>query len=159
MSKVHHSAITTRDVDASIRFWRDGLGFEVLMDFEFEGPWPELFGASSTSLRSVFLGDASSPQDGIVELVGLDPLEPPVDAPPAPAEGFFLLSLYADLDATLDRLALLGLGGDPTVASVGGVRLAVVHDPNGVAVELMDDAARQGLEGVARAEHERDGGR
>ena len=159
MAKVHHSAITTHDVEASIRFWRDGLGLEVLMDHQFEGPWPELFGASSTTLRSVFLGEAASPESGIVELVGLDPLGPPPGAPSAPAEGFFLLSLYADLDATLARLADLGLGGDPTVASVSGVRLAVVHDPNGVAVELMDDSARHGLKGVVGAAHERDGGR
>jgi len=159
VAKVHHSAITTRDVEASIRFWRDGLGFEVLMDHQFEGPWPELFGAGSTTLRSVFLGEASAPQSGIVELVGLDPLGPRPSTPPAPAEGFFLLSLLTDLDATLARLADLGLGGTPTVAAVSGVRLAVVHDPNGVAVELMDDVARQGLEGAAGVDHGKDGGR
>jgi len=55
------------------------------------------------------------------------------------------LSLYADLDAVLPRLAALGVGGTPTVEAVGAVRLAVVHDPNGVRVELMDDGARGGM--------------
>ena len=59
----------------------------------------------------------------------------------------------------LARLAELGLGGEPTVAPVGGVRLAVVRDPNGVAVELMDDVARRNLESMAGAEQGRDGGR
>ena len=59
--------------------------------------------------------------------------------------GFFLLSLYADLDAVLPRLAGLGLGGEPVVAPVGPVRLAVVHDPNGVRVELMDTAAQANM--------------
>ena len=61
------------------------------------------------------------------------------------AEGFFLLSLSADLDEVLPRLDALGVGGQPTVAAVGPVRLAVVHDPNGVRVELMDIAARSNL--------------
>lgn len=145
MAKVHHSAIVTRDVEASLVFWRDGLGFEVLMDETFEGPWPELFGAASTTLRSVFLGEAATPDDGIVELVVMGGTAPPAAAAPGPAEGFFLLSLYADLDTVLPRLAHLGVGGEPTVAAVGPVRLAVVHDPNGVPVELMDDVARQNL--------------
>jgi glyoxylase I family protein len=149
VAKVHHSAIATRDVEASLVFWRDGLGLQVLMDHSFEGPWPELFRAASTMLRSVFLGEAGAPESGIVELVALDGTAPPGAAPPGPAEGFFLLSLYADLDTVLPRLAALGVGGEPTVAAVGPVRLAVVHDPNGVAVELMDDVARRNLAGLA----------
>ncbi len=145
MAKVHHSAIATRDVETSLVFWRDGLGLEVLMDHTFEGPWPVLFGAASTTLRSVFLGEAAAPEAGIVELVVMDGTAPPVASLAGPAEGFFLLSLYADLDSVLPRLAQLGVGGEPTVAAVGPVRLAVVRDPNGVAVELMDDVARRNL--------------
>jgi catechol 2,3-dioxygenase-like lactoylglutathione lyase family enzyme len=149
VAKVHHSAIATRDVEASLVFWRDGLGLQVLMDHSFEGPWSELFGAASTRLHSVFLGEVGAPDSGIVELVALDGMAPPTAATPGPAEGFFLLSLHADLDTVLPRLAALGVGGEPTVAAVGPVRLAVVHDPNGVAVELMDHVARRNLAGLA----------
>jgi catechol 2,3-dioxygenase-like lactoylglutathione lyase family enzyme len=145
VARVHHAAIGTRDVEASLVFWRDGLGFEVMMDHSFDGPWPELFGGSATTLRSVFLGESGAAESGIVELVELDGMAPPVDAGPAPAAGFFLLSLYADLDAVLPRLAGLGLGGEPVVTPVGPVRLAVVHDPNGVRVELMDMAAQANM--------------
>ena len=145
MAKVHHSAIATRDVEARLVFWRDGLGLEVIMDQTFEGPWRELFGAGSTTLRSVFLGEVAAPEDGIVELVVMDGTAPAAPGARGPAEGFFLLSLYADLDTVLPRLAQLGIGGEPTVAAVGPVRLAVVHDPNGVPVELMDDLARRNL--------------
>jgi glyoxylase I family protein len=152
VAKVHHSAIVTRDVEASLVFWRDGLGLEVLMDHTFEGPWPELFGGASTTLRSVFLGEAGAPEGGIVELVATDGAAPPAPAAPGPAEGFFLLSLYADLDTVLARLAALGVGGEPRVAPVGPVRLAVVHDPNGVPVELMDDVARRNVDALAGGE-------
>ena len=152
MAKVHHSAIGTRDVEASLGFWRDGLGFTVLMDHEFDGPWPELFGGTTRTLRSVFLGDPAAADAGIVELVQLEGMGPPTVSAPSPAEGFFLLSLSADLDEVLPRLAALGLGGAPVVQSVSGVRLAVVHDPNGVRVELMDLAAEANLATVTTAD-------
>jgi catechol 2,3-dioxygenase-like lactoylglutathione lyase family enzyme len=155
VATVHHSAIVTRDVEASLVFWRDGLGFDVLMDETFEGPWPVLFGweATSTTLRSVFLGDASAADSGIVELVAAAGTGAPSNAA-VNAEGFFLLSLSADLDEILPRLDALGVGGQPTVSAVGPVRLAVVHDPNGVRVELMDIAARSNLAAMSGASDE-----
>ena len=149
MAKVHHSAIVTHDVEASLVFWRDGLGFDVLMDHTFEGPWDELFGGKTTELRSLFLGDTSLPDSGIVELVDTGETGPPAPGQRDRAAGFMLLSLYADLDQVLPRLATLGVGGEPTVRPVGPVRLAVVQDPNGVTVELMDTAARQDLDVLA----------
>lgn len=149
MTRVHHSAIVVRDVEASLRFWRDGIGFEVIMDHEFEGDWPALFDASGTRLRSVFLGDPTRPDSGIVELVQLagPPAGRPGPAPAAPpAPGFFLLSVYVEVDTVLGRLADLGLadlgGVGPRRISVpapGGVEVAMatVHDPDGVLVELI----------------------
>ncbi|HWE65742.1 MAG TPA: VOC family protein [Acidimicrobiales bacterium] len=142
---VHHSAIGTRDVASSLVFWRDGLGFEVQFDATFEGDWPGLFAASSTTLRSVFLGDPVAPDSGVVELVEVGEMAPPAEPGVGPAVGFFLLSLYADLDQVLPRLAALGVGGPPRLITVHGVRLAVVTDPNGVRVELMDMGARSNL--------------
>ena len=147
MSKVHHAAITTEDVDTSLRFWVEGLGFSVLMDEAFEGDWPTLFGVTTTELRSLFLGSPSDSNCGIVELVQFERIEDEqpgdrVAVPPVPLrQGFFLLSLHADLDSVLPRLSALGVGGDPRVSEVApGVRLCVVIDPNGVVVELMDGA-------------------
>lgn len=145
MAKVHHSAIVTRDIEASLVFWRDGLGLDVLMDETFDGPWPELFGWDSATLRSVFLGEASAGDSGIVELVASAGTIADSAGAGSNVEGFFLVSLFADLDDVLPRLAQLGVGGEPTVSAVGPTRLAVVLDPNGVRVELMDSAARANL--------------
>ena len=67
--RVHHSALHVADLDASLRFYRDGIGLEVLMDQVFEGDWPTLFGVPTTTLRSIFLGDRAHPDGGVVELV------------------------------------------------------------------------------------------
>ena len=116
MSTVHHSAIVVTDVEASLRFWRDGLGFEVVMDQRFDGDWPTLFHAPSTSLRAIFLGDPRHPRSGIVELVDL------------------------------------GLGGPPRRIDVSGVAMAVVTDPDGVLVELVDSGATANLDRLTEPE-------
>ncbi len=145
MTTVHHTAIRVRDTDASLRFWRDGLGFKVLMDERFEGDWPTLLGAPSESLRSVFLGSPASPDGGMVELVDLGPVEPGhlvVDPPPA---GFLLVSVMTDVQGALARLEELGLGGDPRRIEMMGIAMATVVDPDGVFVELVDSAAGDNL--------------
>jgi catechol 2,3-dioxygenase-like lactoylglutathione lyase family enzyme len=141
-AKVHHSAICSRDIDASLRFYRDGLGLVVTMDEEFDGDWPTLFGASGSRLRSVFLGDPAVADAGFVELVSfVDGMSQGSAWAGAPATGFFLLSFYVDVDATLERLAALGLGREPRRIAVpgpgGDVTMATVRDPYGVVIELI----------------------
>jgi catechol 2,3-dioxygenase-like lactoylglutathione lyase family enzyme len=139
-AKVHHSAICVADVDESLRFYRDGLGLEVLMDMSFDGEWSALFDARSNRLRSVFLGDAADASAGIVELVQFDGGMEPSSPIGEPREGFFLLSFMVDVDATLARLA--GLGYDQVrridqPSPSGAVPMAVVRDPDGVPIELI----------------------
>jgi len=138
---LHHAALCVQDLDASLRFYRDGVGLAVLMDHRFDGDWPALFGARSRTLRSVFLGDPASPDAGVVELVVF---EGGVEAAPAvdvPTAGFFLVSFFVDVDETLARLAELDLGGTPRRVEqpgpAGAVPMATVRDPDRVLVELI----------------------
>lgn len=135
--------IAVGDLDASLRFYRDGLGLEVLQDREVEGDWPDLFDAPSRSLRAVFLGDSQVPDvfAGVLELTELRGGEMPHAEPPsAPLPGLFMLSFFVDVDATLSRLADLGLGGPPRRVTQstpnGPVTIATVRDPDGVRVLL-----------------------
>jgi glyoxylase I family protein len=140
---LHHAAICVRDLDASLRFYRDGLGLDVMMDQQFSGDWPTLFRARGDRLHSVFLGDPASADAGVVELVTFDAGIADGSVPsPEPALGFFLLSFFvADLDGVLARLAGLEMGGTPTSIEVPGpvdaVAMATVRDPDGVLVELI----------------------
>jgi glyoxylase I family protein len=144
---IHHSAICTRDIDKSLAFWRDGLGFDVLLDERFEGDWATLLHARSSTLRSIFLGDSSAPGSGIVELVDLGDVPEGAHQADGPAStGFLLLSLMTDVESVLTRLEELGLGGTPRRVEVSGVAMAVVTDPDGVLVELIDTKAAPNLE-------------
>jgi catechol 2,3-dioxygenase-like lactoylglutathione lyase family enzyme len=142
MPGIHHTAIVTSDVDASMRFWKDGLGFTELFDHTFTGDWPTLFGAATDRLRSIFLGDPATPDAGIVELVVLDGVESAATASDVPVFGFFLLSLQREVDETLDTLDRLGFDDDVRrieMPAPGGkkVAMAVLTAPDGVRVELI----------------------
>jgi glyoxylase I family protein len=148
VTHVHHSAIHVHDVDASVRFYRDGLGLRLLMDHEFDGDWRTLFDAPTDRLRSVFLGNPAATDSGIVELVAFDgdgaaDRDTNVSVPPSP--GFFLLSFFVDVDATVARLASLGFDAPASRIRVPGptgeVEMATVRDPDGVLVELVGATA------------------
>jgi catechol 2,3-dioxygenase-like lactoylglutathione lyase family enzyme len=137
--RMHHAAILARDFDASLRFWRDGLGLEKIMHMRFPGEWRALFNADADTIHSAFLGDPARPDAGVVEI--LEFVGAALDDYPTPAvptNGMFLLSFNVDLDQTLARLGDLGLGGVPRQIVNSGVRMAVVEDPDGVRVELID---------------------
>jgi catechol 2,3-dioxygenase-like lactoylglutathione lyase family enzyme len=145
MPGIHHAAICTADVEHSMKFWRDGLGFAELFDHTFTGDWPELFGAKSDRLRSIFLGDPETPDTGIVELVVFEGADESPAPPQRPRHGFFLLSLQCDVDETLSALAALGFTDGVRRISMpapGGttVPMAVITAPDGVLVELIGPA-------------------
>ena len=139
---LHHAALCVRDLAASLRFYRDGLGLDVMMDHTFDGDWPTLFEARSGTLRSVFLGDPAMLDAGVVELVAFAGGVESGPPPGAPATGFFLLSFFVAVDDTLARLRALDVGGTPRRIEqrgpAGPVAMATVRDPDGVLVELIE---------------------
>jgi glyoxylase I family protein len=130
--RIHHAAIVVADIDVSLRFWRDGLGFELLMDETFEGDWKTLFDVDASKVRSVMLGDPSRPGSGIVEFVQFLG----ADVPP----GFELLSLFVgDVDEALDKLgdAATQMRRIEVDSPDGPVPMVTVRDPDGVLVEII----------------------
>jgi catechol 2,3-dioxygenase-like lactoylglutathione lyase family enzyme len=126
-----------------VRFYHDGIGLDVLVDRQVEGDWPALFEGPSRSLRVVFLGDRDVPDvfAGVLELNSFIGGEAPAERPARLLQaGLFMLSFFVDVDATLERLAALGLGGEPRrvtqLTPNGPIGIATVRDPDGVLVLL-----------------------
>jgi catechol 2,3-dioxygenase-like lactoylglutathione lyase family enzyme len=137
---LHHAGVCCRDIEESLRFYRDGIGLVVLADVVLAADLKPLLGVSTTSVRTVFLGEAEHPDAGIVELLDLGVAAiADADAQAGiPARGVFLLSLQLGVEVVLERLAAMGLGGTPLTMTVpGGKVAATVVDPDGVQVELL----------------------
>jgi catechol 2,3-dioxygenase-like lactoylglutathione lyase family enzyme len=125
----------------SVIFYRDGIGLEVLADFQLTADLEQLLGQRTRHVRTVFLGSKHSLDSGTLELLDLG--EPGFAGAPAgtgrPGRGLFLLSFQTPVRAALDRLAALGLGGVPrTMTGPDGNITATVVDPDGVTVELLN---------------------
>jgi catechol 2,3-dioxygenase-like lactoylglutathione lyase family enzyme len=140
--QLHHVTLFVRDADRSTRFYRDGLGFEILVDREFDGDWPTLLGVESKRLRAVILGDPKHPHVGQVELITL--AQPVPDGPPpaAPVTGTVILSVLVDLEAVLPALLAVGATELRRTTLSNGHAAATVRDPDGIMVELLDAERR-----------------
>jgi hypothetical protein len=70
----------------------------------------------------------------------LDGDVPADDSSSPPTTGLFMLSYFVEVEATLKRLADLGLGGRPRRVSqatpYGDIATALVRDPDGVRILL-----------------------
>ena len=131
MLGVHHSAICTADVERSLAVLARRPGLAPAVRPHFTGDWPELFGAKSDRLRSIFLGDPQITRQrdrrtgGVARRLRVRAALPALQAP---RHGFFLLSLQRDVDETLSGLAALGF--------TDGVRRITVPAPGGKTVAM-----------------------
>lgn len=140
---LHHAALFVRDVEASLRFYRDGLGLDVLFDREFDGDWQGLLQVASTRLRAVVLGDPERPDGGQVELLGFPEPLPAGSPPGTPTNGTVLLSFHVDIAAVEPTLHRLGVEGIGRTTLRRGNTAVTVRDPDGILVELIDVGQRR----------------
>jgi glyoxylase I family protein len=117
------------------------MGLTRFFDQKFSGDWPTLFEAPSRDLRSMFLGDPTAPDAGVVELVQFDEVDPTPPGTVRPHNGFFLLSFERDVDTTLETLRGLGFAEDARridmPGRVGTVAMATLRAPDNVMIELI----------------------
>ncbi len=136
---VNHIGICVSDLDRSIAFYRDALGFEPAGDLRVEGePSDTLLGLRDVRLNACYLE-----RDGWrIELLHY---ESPASPPRAPQRAmndlhFTHLSVsVGDLDESVERIVAAGGSVDAdTRIEVGGAPVAVfVRDPDGLPIELL----------------------
>jgi catechol 2,3-dioxygenase-like lactoylglutathione lyase family enzyme len=136
---IHHVGIAVRDLEASARFYRDGLGFTVLMEQTFDKDWKRLVDSPCSRMHAVILARPDHPGSAI-ELIAFEDgiARTPRSGPPT---GIFLMAFeIADVEAAKARLSALGFGDfEQEHSDIGGHRLHVtfVRDPDGNVVELV----------------------
>ncbi|KAL4885429.1 hypothetical protein BJY04DRAFT_179707, partial [Aspergillus karnatakaensis] len=120
---VHHTVVSASNLTDSLRFYVDGLGLNIIKGYNFQGDLTTLFGTNTSVLPGYFLGDTTSVfngTDGVIYLVEFPDAKkvPTVESDP-PNTGLFLTSFWLGnkINATLDRLESLGLGGTPHIAT------------------------------------------
>ena len=137
-----HLGICVSDLDASLRFYRDGLGFTEVAAHEVGEEFAALMEVEGVRLRSRMIS-----KDGVtVELLGFDAPGVTGDGSRRPMNlrGLTHLSLRVD-DVGATAAVVESLGGTVvratrTTVPVGRTTLEFVYctDPDGVRIELMD---------------------
>ncbi len=137
-----HFGICVSDLERSLRFYRDGLGFEEVASHQVGEEFAVLMEVEGVRLDSRMLA-----RDGVtVELLGFLAPEPVGDGSRRPMQqlGLTHLSLRVDdveaVAATIEAHGGAVVRSTRTTFDLGETRLDFLYctDPDGVRIELMD---------------------
>lgn len=146
VGEIHHVAVNVRDLEASIPFYRDGLGLRKTLDMPVGNPttWRTMALPEGTTGRSVFMQGPT--RLGQLELLQWD-LPVPADTRPKRAgdPGPCVLSFsvsHAEIHEVYDRLQAMNVTcyTEPTtntLTNYGDVTLFFCEDPDGNQVEVI----------------------
>ena len=137
-----HTGITVSNLERSLAFWRDVLGFELSHTAHQKGELArEITGVEGAEIKLAVL---KTPGGHKIEL--LEYLAPAgrkhADIRPCDVGFVHVALLVKDLNAVLDRIAHSGwkTAGQPQILTKGpnaGKRVVYVRDPDGTTIEFM----------------------
>jgi glyoxylase I family protein len=138
-----HTGITVSNLDRSLAFWRDVLGFELSHTAHQTGELAkEITGVVGAEIKLAVL---KSPGDHKIEL--LEYLAPShrkrLAFKPCDVGSVHVAFLVDDLEGVLERIAAFGwkAAGKPQILKSGpnaGKRVVYVRDPDGTTIEFME---------------------
>lgn len=142
-----HGGITVKDMEQSLKFYRDGLQLEVEFDVLNDKDYlREVVGVSFSAIRIVYL---RIPNSGFIELLeyqGAD--RKSASARPSDFGGGHLCLYVDDIEAIATRLHLLGYASRskaPVNIVAGpniGARVIYMQDPDGYFIELFQKPSK-----------------
>lgn len=143
ITRPHHTGLQVADLERSLAFYRDVLGFELVFAWNPQAPYVgELVGYPDVDLHSAILRPPNS--DVFLELLEYRNVERrPVDtrtANPGTAHVAFFVEgldeLYAELRAA--GVSSVSAPVTPTIGPNKGGRAVYMIDPDGIRVELIE---------------------
>jgi catechol 2,3-dioxygenase-like lactoylglutathione lyase family enzyme len=149
-----HTGITVSNLERSVAFWRDVLGFEFSHTAHQKGELAEeVTGVKGAEIKLAVLKTPCGHKIELLEYLA------PVDRKRANLRSCDVGSVHVallveDLSAALGRIAVLGwkTAGQPQILTKGpnaGRRVVYVRDPDGTTIEFMQIAKENSYEGVA----------
>ena len=140
-----HTGITVSNLERSLAFWRDVLGFEFSHAAHQKGEFAqEITGVKGAEIKLAVLKTPSGHKIELLEYLG------PADRKhtnfrPCDAGSVHVALLVEDLDAVLEKIADSGweAAGKPQTLTKGpnaGKRVIYARDPDGTTIELMQIA-------------------
>ncbi len=141
VQRVSHLGICVSDLQRSLRFYRDLLGFRVESEIDVTGPHvDQLLGLTGTKLHALYLE-----RDGLrLELLSYasPPTLPPTPLRPMNQPGLTHLSLRVeDMERTLGDLRSAGIQVlETTKIGIPALHTAAIFivDPDGTRIELVE---------------------
>ncbi len=137
---LNHVGISTPDLDRSLAFWRDLLGFEQVSGFSWDvGTTPADEGLGLVdSAAEVAILNACNVFLEILHFRSPAPRPQPIDHLRTDRGINYVALEVADVDVVLQRLRDAGVvvERDPSISVDGTVRTATVRDPDGNVVDL-----------------------
>jgi catechol 2,3-dioxygenase-like lactoylglutathione lyase family enzyme len=145
MIAADHTGITVSNLERSLAFWHDVLGFELLHTAHQKGELAqEITGVAGAEIKLAVL---RAPGGHKIELLEyLAPVDRKrADIRPCDVGSMHVALLVRDLDAVLERIAASDwkAAGKPQMLQSGpnaGKRVVYVRDPDGTTIELMQIA-------------------
>jgi glyoxylase I family protein len=137
-----HTGITVSDIERSLTFWRDVLGFELSHRAHQKGELAEqITGVTGAEILIAVL-KAPGHKIELLEYRGPSDRQRQNDLRPCDLGAAHIALTVDNLDEVLDRIAASGwkTAGEPQTLTVGpnaGKRVIYVRDPDGTTVEFM----------------------
>jgi catechol 2,3-dioxygenase-like lactoylglutathione lyase family enzyme len=143
-----HTGITVSNLERSLAFWRDVLGFEVSHTAHQKGELAEkITGVEGAEIKLVVLRAPGGHKIEILEyLAPADRRH--VSLRPCDVSSAHVALLVEDLDAVLAQIAASGwkAAGEPQRLTAGpnaGKRVIYARDPDGITIEFMQQTSKQ----------------
>jgi glyoxylase I family protein len=139
-----HTGITVSNLEQSLAFWRDVLGFELSHTAHQTGEMAtEITGVVGAEIKLAVLKAPGGHKIELLEYLAPLDRKKRVDLRPCDIGFVHVALLVDDLDAVLESIAASGwkAAGKPQTLTTGpnaGKRVVYVRDPDGTTIEFME---------------------
>jgi catechol 2,3-dioxygenase-like lactoylglutathione lyase family enzyme len=139
IKRIHHAGVGVRDMEASLRFYRDLLGLTVTSDVETEGPLVSAIvgHTENTKVRMVHLACGEGQELELFQYMEPGTSKFPQDFRQCDGGIIHVALVVDDAMGMYERLKAEGVRFNSQPYNLGGGYCVYMRDPDGITVELM----------------------